>query len=144
MTKTVLPCFALLRPKRVLSEPWTNEQRSSEGGSEEQTKGVSNKKGLRNVIRDWQNNEKSVIIKRMDKNTDRQSVKPERLTAEQIEAAQARRFEAMHLQKIEGNPLDAEDIAMFEMFERKRWSHERCRAYILEQASKLAASQAAE
>ena len=37
-----------------------------------------------------------------------------------------------HLQAIEGNPLDAEDIAMFEMFERERWSHERCLAYILE------------
>ena len=40
----------------------------------------------------------------------------------------------MHLQEIEGNPLDAEDIAMFEMFEREGWSHERCRAYILAQA----------
>jgi hypothetical protein len=28
---------------------------------------------------------------------------------------------AMHLQIIEGNPLDAEDIAMFEMFEREAW-----------------------
>ncbi len=36
----------------------------------------------------------------------------------------------MHLQEIEGNPLDAEDIAMFEMFEREGWSHERRRAYI--------------
>ena len=41
------------------------------------------------------------------------------------------RLEAMNLQEIEGNPLDAEDIAMFEMFEREGWSDERCRAYIL-------------
>jgi hypothetical protein len=46
----------------------------------------------------------------------------------------------MHLQEIEGNPLDAEDIAMFEMFERKRWTHERCRAYILEKARAAAAA----
>jgi hypothetical protein len=41
------------------------------------------------------------------------------------------RLEAMNLQEIEGNPLDAEDIAMFEMFEREGWDDERCRAYIL-------------
>jgi hypothetical protein len=41
------------------------------------------------------------------------------------------RLEAMNLQAIEGNPLDAEDIAMFEMFEREGWSDEQCRAYIL-------------
>lgn len=34
----------------------------------------------------------------------------------------------MHLQDIEGNPLDAEQIAMFE---REAWSHERRLAYIL-------------
>ena len=42
----------------------------------------------------------------------------------------------MHLQEIEGNPLDAEDIAMFEMFEREGWDDERCLAYIREQALK--------
>ena len=41
------------------------------------------------------------------------------------------RLEAMNLQEIEGNPLDAEDIAMFEMFEREGWSDEQCRGYIL-------------
>src|SRR5438067_1317369 len=30
-----------------------------------------------------------------------------------------RRVEAMNLQAIENNPLDAEDVAMFEMFERE-------------------------
>ena len=37
----------------------------------------------------------------------------------------------MNLQAIEGNPLDAEDIVMFEMFEREGGTDEQCRAYIL-------------
>jgi hypothetical protein len=45
----------------------------------------------------------------------------------------------MHLQEIEGNPLRAEDVAMFEMFEREAWTHERRRAYILAQVAPLAA-----
>lgn len=40
--------------------------------------------------------------------------------------------EAMHLQELEGNPFDAEDIALFEMFEREGWSEEKCIAYILQ------------
>ena len=39
--------------------------------------------------------------------------------------------EAAHLQAIEGNPLTAEEIAMFEMFAREGWSPERGRAHIL-------------
>jgi hypothetical protein len=50
-----------------------------------------------------------------------------------------RRLEGMRLQEIEGNPLSADDIAMFEMFEREGWSHERRRAYILAHAQPLAA-----
>jgi hypothetical protein len=65
--------------------------------------------------------------------------KPERLTKAEIEDARKRRLEAMNLQVIEGNPLDAEDVAMFEMFEREGWSHERCRAYILDRVKTLAA-----
>ena len=42
--------------------------------------------------------------------------------------------EAQHLQAMESNPLDAQDKAMFEMFERKGWSPEKRRTYILEQA----------
>lgn len=42
---------------------------------------------------------------------------------------------AMHLQYIENNPLDAEDVAMFEMFERENWSHDRRLAYIIECAA---------
>jgi hypothetical protein len=38
--------------------------------------------------------------------------------------------EAMHLQALESNPLDAEQIAMFEMFDREGWSDERRRNYI--------------
>jgi len=57
-----------------------------------------------------------------------------RLSKKEVAIARERRLEAQHLQLIEGNPLDEEDIAMFEMFERERWSHERRRAHILEQA----------
>ena len=45
-------------------------------------------------------------------------------------AANGRLAEAAHLQAIEGNPLTAEEIAMFEMFEREGWSPERRRAHI--------------
>ena len=38
--------------------------------------------------------------------------------------------EAQHLQMLEGNPLTEAELAMFEMFEREGWSHERRRAYI--------------
>jgi hypothetical protein len=58
----------------------------------------------------------------------------DRLSPEEVAEARERRLEAMHLQVIEGNPFDEEDIAMFEMFEREGWDHERCRAYILAQA----------
>ncbi len=39
--------------------------------------------------------------------------------------------EAAHLQAMEGNPLTAEEIAMFEMFEREGWPPGRRRAHIL-------------
>lgn len=39
----------------------------------------------------------------------------------------------MAMQAIEANPLNDEDIAMFEMFEREGWSHERRRAHIVAQ-----------
>jgi hypothetical protein len=55
----------------------------------------------------------------------------DRLSPKEIAAARERRLEAMHLQAIEGNPLDEQDIAMFEMFEREGWDHDRRRAYIL-------------
>lgn len=37
----------------------------------------------------------------------------------------SRRKAAMNLQAIEGNPLDAEQVAMFEMFEAEGWNHQR-------------------
>lgn len=52
------------------------------------------------------------------------------LSQEEVDAARERRLEAMALQEIEGNPLDAEQVAMFEMFERERWPHEKCLEYI--------------
>ena len=58
----------------------------------------------------------------------------DRLSQKEVAAARERRLDAMHLQVIEGNPLDEQDIAMFEMFEREGWDDERCIAYILEQA----------
>jgi hypothetical protein len=66
------------------------------------------------------------------------------LSPEEVADARERRLVAMHLQEIEGNPLDAEDIAMFEMFEREAWSHERCIAHILERAALRRAVRAAE
>src|SRR5262245_39514883 len=60
-----------------------------------------------------------------------------RLSPEEIAITRKRRLEAVHLQVIEGNPLDEEDIAMFEMFEREGWDHERCREYILARARGL-------
>lgn len=45
--------------------------------------------------------------------------------------------EAMHLQAIESNPLDADDIAMFGMFEREGFSPEQRRAHILAQVSAM-------
>ena len=45
-----------------------------------------------------------------------------------------RTLEAAHLQAIENNPLDAEQIAMFAMFDREKWSEERQLAYLLQRA----------
>jgi hypothetical protein len=58
-----------------------------------------------------------------------------RLTAEEVQVAHERLLEAVHLHEIEGNPLSTEDLAMFEMFEREAWSHDRCIASILAQAA---------
>jgi hypothetical protein len=56
-----------------------------------------------------------------------------RLTAEEVATGRKRRLEAMLMQEIEGNPLDAEDIAMFEMFRAQGMGWHRCREYILAQ-----------
>lgn len=52
--------------------------------------------------------------------------------------------EALHMQAMEDNPLDAEDKTMFKMFEREGWSSERRRAYIIAQAKADAMVPAAE
>jgi hypothetical protein len=55
--------------------------------------------------------------------------------ADRLEKAvrRKRRAEAFALQDLEGNPLTADEKAMFEMFDREGWSDERRRAYILAQ-----------
>ena len=45
----------------------------------------------------------------------------------------------MRLLEIEGNPLSPDQVAMFEMFEREAWTHERRRAYISAKGVPLAA-----
>ncbi len=57
---------------------------------------------------------------------------------------QQRRRDGVALQAIEGNPLTADDFAMFEMFDRQGWSPERRRAYIIQQALKRVPAIAAE
>lgn len=61
-----------------------------------------------------------------------------RLADTEVAERRQLRLEAMNLQEIAGNPLDAEDTAMFE---RERWTDEECLAYIHDQAKKLARSQ---
>ena len=62
-----------------------------------------------------------------------------RLSPAEVTASRTRRLEAMRLQEIEGNPLSADQVAMFEMFEAEAWPHARRRAYILAKAAPLAA-----
>jgi hypothetical protein len=47
--------------------------------------------------------------------------------------------DAMNLQKVENNPLTADEVRMFEMFEREGWSFGKRRAFILAQTVSLAA-----
>ena len=61
-----------------------------------------------------------------------------KLSKADVAALRKLRLEAMNLQEIEGNPLDAEDIAMFEMFEREGWTAEQRRAHINALARALA------
>jgi hypothetical protein len=53
------------------------------------------------------------------------------LTTPTAAQARQRRLAAMRLQEIEGNPLSADEVAMFEMFEREGRTDVRRRAYIL-------------
>jgi len=56
------------------------------------------------------------------------------LTIADVTQARQRRLAAMRLQEIEGNPLSADQVAMFEMFEREAWTHDQRRTYILAKA----------
>ena len=60
-------------------------------------------------------------------------------SADAVTLEHKRLLVARRLQEIEGNPLNAEDIAMFAMFEREAWTPERRRQYILAKARSLAA-----
>jgi hypothetical protein len=51
-----------------------------------------------------------------------------RLTEIEVAESRSRRLAAMRLQEIEGNPLGAEQVAMFE---REGWSFERRREHLL-------------
>ncbi|WP_208348998.1 hypothetical protein [Pseudaestuariivita rosea] len=62
------------------------------------------------------------------------------LTDEEIQARRERFLEAVHLQKIENNPLDEDQLAMFEMFQRERWSDEQRTDYIRQRAHAAAAA----
>lgn len=68
----------------------------------------------------------------------------EKLTQGQLAAAREKRLTAMHLQEIEANPLSADDVAMFEMFEREAWSHERRVACIRRRVTEQPVPDAAE
>jgi len=61
------------------------------------------------------------------------------LTPTENAEARERRLEAMRLQEVEGNPLSADQVAMFEMFEREAWTHERRLAYVRAKYHALAA-----
>jgi hypothetical protein len=52
--------------------------------------------------------------------------------------------EALNLQVLEGNPLDAEQVAMFAMFEREGYSDEQRRKYLVDRALNRARAPAAE
>lgn len=68
----------------------------------------------------------------------------EKLSEEEVAEARERRLIAQHLQAMEDSPATSEQIAMFEMFERERWSHEKRLAYIRERAATAAMRHAAE
>lgn len=72
------------------------------------------------------------------------SDKEKNLTKEELEHVRERGAVAARLQEIESNPFDAEDEAMYAMFDREGWSHERRIAYIKKRAREDALVPAAE
>lgn len=66
------------------------------------------------------------------------------LSDEALAQAGQRRLTAAHLQAIEDSPPSPEQMAMFEMFEREGWPHEKRLAHIRERARSAAMIHAAE
>lgn len=66
------------------------------------------------------------------------------LTDKELAEAKARRRVAAHMQAIENSPPTPEQSAMFEMFERERWPHDKRLAYIRQRAEAAAMIHAAE
>lgn len=62
----------------------------------------------------------------------------------QSSAARKRAADADHMQMMEGNPLNADDQALFEMFDRKGLSYEEREAYIIDLFSRERRGSAAE
>jgi hypothetical protein len=68
----------------------------------------------------------------------------DKLSPSELLAAKVRWRDMAHLNAIEGNPFDAEDIAMFEMFDSEGWSHQRCLQYVLKRTRRDNVAHAAE
>lgn len=60
----------------------------------------------------------------------------EKLSNAELKAAKQRRAEFDAICAVEGIHPSAEQKAMFDMFERERWSHERRLRHVLERARK--------
>lgn len=52
----------------------------------------------------------------------------------EITSRRERRLDAIQLHEIEGNPFTPEDNALFEMFDRKRWSDAQRREHLIREA----------
>ena len=63
-----------------------------------------------------------------------------RLSSLEVTEATQRRLAAMRLQEIEGNPLNTEQVTMFEMFEREGCTHAQRLAHIKGRARAIAAA----
>ena len=60
----------------------------------------------------------------------------EKLSDAELKAAKQRRAEFDAICAVEGISPSAEQTAMFDMFERERWSHERRLQYVIDRARK--------
>ena len=61
--------------------------------------------------------------------------KPE--ASPEVPAISKQLAEIAHVQAMEGNPLTPEELAMFTMFEREGWPHEKRRAYVTRKLEEL-------